>query len=280
MKLRSRSIFLIGLSTGFALITSCAQPESTEETDPTQPVAAGGPGTLRLVANGEDFVRQGFTTKDGWRIDFDRVAVTLSDVEAYQTEPSFDPDSADPLQATQTVSLVDAPKTIDLAAGDATAPPILVVETSAPAGLYNALAWQIITDGDSKGIVIKGIAKKEERTVDFTLNLDTELAYVCGEYVGDDRKGFLAPEDSTELEATFHFDHIFGDGEAPADDEINTGALGFTPLANVAAGDILNVDLATLQTSLTPVDYETLETAIAGLGHVGEGHCRLLKADG
>ena len=25
-------------------------------------------GTLSLVANGEDFVRKGFTTKDGWQI--------------------------------------------------------------------------------------------------------------------------------------------------------------------------------------------------------------------
>lgn len=273
MALRSHSTFLVGLA-GFALITSCAQPESTEETDSTQPVAAEAPGTLRLVANGEDFVRQGFTTRDGWRVDFDRVVVTVANVEAYQTEPAFDPNSEEPLQATEQVSLVDTPQTIDLAAGDAEAEPILVTETNAPPGFYNALAWQLVADGDGHSIVAAGTAQKDGREIDFTLSFGTQLAYTCGEFIGDDRKGILASEGSAELETTFHFDHIFGDGEAPPDDEINTGALGFEPLANLAEGDTLEVDMMALETNLTPTEYETLQEAIIGLGHVGEGHCR------
>ena len=47
-------------------------------------------GTLKFTANGEDFVRQGFVSKDGWRIDFDHVYITISDIAAYQTNPPYD----------------------------------------------------------------------------------------------------------------------------------------------------------------------------------------------
>lgn len=258
----------------FLLVAGLALMGSFLALDNSLSRAQSGTGTLSLVANGEDFVRQGFVTKDGWRIDFDRVAVTLDKVVAYQTDPPFDPDSDSQMQVKTELVLVDAPKVVDLAAGGADAPPIAVVEKSAPVGFYNALAWTV-TSRNRPAIVLDGTAKKGGRTIDFVLNLDTALAYTCGEFVGDDRKGFLRPDGTTELEATFHFDHIFGDGEAPADDEINTGAIGFEPLAQLARGNTMEADLSTLKSQLSPGDYQTLEKAIAGLGHVGEGHCQL-----
>jgi len=39
----------------------------------------GATGKLQFYANGEDFVRQGFVSKDGWSISFDHVYITLSD---------------------------------------------------------------------------------------------------------------------------------------------------------------------------------------------------------
>jgi len=48
-------------------------------------------GTLQFHANGEDFVRQGFVSKDGWAITFDHVYVTLADATAYQSDPPYDP---------------------------------------------------------------------------------------------------------------------------------------------------------------------------------------------
>ena len=36
-------------------------------------------GRLQFVANGEDFVRQGFVSKDGWAIGFDHVYINLAD---------------------------------------------------------------------------------------------------------------------------------------------------------------------------------------------------------
>ena len=55
-------------------------------------------GTLQFYANGEDFVRQGFVSKDGWSISFDHVYIHLADVAGYQTEPPYDPHSGGALK--------------------------------------------------------------------------------------------------------------------------------------------------------------------------------------
>lgn len=271
------------------LISACAttdspQVEAPAETDASEEVAqdsgdasdSEASGTLVIRANGEDFVRQGFVSKDGWEISFDHLYVNVVEPTAYQTDPPFDPDSSDELQATAEANLGKT-VTVDLAEGDENAEPVLVGEMSAPAGQYNALAWKMqpATDGPAAGstLMLVGTAQKDGETVDFNIKLDPEYTYTCGEFVGDERKGILAAGETADLEATFHFDHIFGDGEAPADDPINTGALGFEPLAAVATDGSLDVDMATLKEQLSAEDYSLLEETVAGLGHVGEGHC-------
>mgnify|MGYP006444210223 CR=1 FL=1 len=270
----NRQALLTSLTLGLPLLAFGYSSQANEE---TQTIAAEGSGMIAIVANGEDFVRQGFVTKDGWRIDFDHVYVTLDNVKAYQTEPAFDADNDQTIQAKALVSLIQEPTTVDLAEGGADANPIKVTEKEGNAGFYNALSWEVVTPetGDlNSAIVLQGTAKKDGETVNFTLNLDQPLAYKCGEYVGDVRKGFLQADSQTELEATFHFDHIFGDAEAAMDDAINTGAVGFGPMAELANNGTLNVDLATLKQELSAEEYQTLEKAIVGLGHVGEGHCQ------
>ena len=259
--------------------TDMGEAEMAEEsTEQAAAPEAEGTGTLMLVANGEDFVRQGFVTKDGWQIDFDNVYVNLADVTAYQTDPPYDPDSSEQLQAKEQVSL-DEPKTVDLAEGGEDADPVTVAELQdVPAGNYNALAWEMTpaTSGPAEGytMVISGTAAKDGETVDFVIRSDQEVAYTCGEFVGDERKGILQADGQAEMESTFHFDHIFGDGEAPADDPINTGAVGFEPLANLAEGGQLEADMDMLESQLSPEDYATLEKSMQGLAHVGEGHCK------
>ncbi|AFZ43237.1 hypothetical protein PCC7418_1029 [Halothece sp. PCC 7418] len=270
----NRQALLTSLALGCPLL---ALGYSSQANEVGQTLAAEGSGTLAIVANGEDFVRQGFVTKDGWRIDFDHVYVTLDNVKAYQTEPAFDPDEDEMIQAKELVSLIEEPTTVDLAAGGADADPISVTEKEGSAGFYNALSWEVVTPqtGDiSSAIMLQGTAKKEGKTIDFSLNLDQPLAYKCGEYVGDVRKGFLQADRETELETTFHFDHIFGDAEAPMDDAINTGAVGFGPMAKLANNGTVNADLEMLQQELSAQEYQTLKKAIIGLGHVGEGHCK------
>lgn len=243
--------------------------------DRPNPTAAAG--TLVIRANGEDFVRQGFTSKDGWAISFDHVYVSLADLVAAQTEPPFQAETEDRWQATAEVT-VAGPTVVDLAAGDASAEPLVVAEVEAPAGQFNALAWAMppAPSGPSQGTVIwlQGTATNQGTTLPFTLRLSEPLAFTCGDFIGDERKGMLAPGGVADLEATFHFDHLFGDGGAPPEEEINTGALGFAPLAALAQDGVLNLTSADLQSRLSPADHQRWLGLLPSLGHVGEGHCR------
>jgi len=233
-------------------------------------------GTLQFTANGEDFIRQGFVSKDGWALTFDHVYVTLADVTAYQANPPYDPDKGGEVQSETKVSLPGT-HTVDLAEGDENAPPIMVGEVKAPVGHYNAISWKMIKapEGPAKGysLVIMGKAVKEGRTVNFTIKNEEEYKYTGGEYVGEERKGIVQEGSVADLEMTFHFDHLFGDAETPADDELNVGALGFEPFAVFAENGKVDVDLAMLKAKLSPADYQKLEEILPTLGHVGEGHC-------
>ena len=217
----------------------------------------GAAGTLQFHANGEDFVRQGFVSKDGWSINFDHVYITLADIAAYQTDPPYDPHSGSNIEGKVEVSL-DKVYTVDLAEGSADAPPVLVGEVeNAPAGHYNAISCKMVKaslgPANSYSLVMIGTAEKNGQTVDFTINVKEECGYSCGEYVGDERKGILEKGGTADLEMTFHFDHIFGDAETPLDDALNLGALGFEPFAE---GGEVDLNMPELH-----------------LGHVGEGHC-------
>ena len=244
-------------------------------------------GTLSLVANGEDFVRQGFVTKDGWTMSFDRLDVNLAKVTAYQMNGAFDPtkteaDALDNLKYQSKISLVDTPQVVDLAEGEADAAPILVANAEVNPGFYNAMAWQIDTAGaDSslagKTMVMQGTATKDSQTVSFNISLNRPIQYLCGEYIGDERKGFVTENSPGELETTLHFDHVFGDGEASPDDAINVGALGFEPLAQLASNGSLIIDDTALSQKLSSENQRKLTKALVGLGHVGEGHCAVMK---
>jgi len=272
------AIAAVGCSDTITEVGDSAQPADSAA------VTADGSGTLEIRANGEDFVRQGFVSKDGWEIEFDHLYVTLAEVTASQSEPPFEPGKGE-LVAQQQVKLAE-PITVDLAEGDETAAPILVGEVApAPAGRYNALAWELTpaTDGPSAGypLMLIGSATKADAAdatpIAFQISLNEPIAYSCGDFVGDARKGILTADETTDIEATFHFDHLFGDGEAPADDDINTGALGFEPIAQLAEDGVVNVNSEQLEQSLSAEDYQTLQAVMPGLGHVGEGHCEVVN---
>ncbi len=264
------------------VLTGCGSESPTATAPETAPEtteiasADGETGTLLIRANGEDFVREGFTTKDGWEITFDNLYVSLVDITAAQTDPPFDPEAGTELQSKAEVKVEEA-QVVDLAEGDASAEPITVTEVDAPAGRFNALAWRMVPaeSGPSEGysIWMQGTATKAGETVPFTVKVNEELAFTCGDFVGDERKGILTADDQADMEATFHFDHMFGDGDAPADDGINTGALGFEPLAALAQNGVVDVDSAALQAGLSEADYQTFLSILPSLGHVGEGHC-------
>ncbi len=235
-----------------------------------------GTNELSLVANGEDFIRQGFLSKDGWQIDFNHAYVTLNEVTAYQTNPPLNVENQEQLQATKSIDLVNQPTTVDLAQGDENAPPVNVIEVIAPTGNYNAIAWSLVNDSQNNAsIILDGVAVKEEQRVKFVLKFSPQLNYLCGEFVGDERKGILLPNRPAELETTFHFDHLFGNAQMSPDDELNIGALGFTPLAKIARNNQLDADINTLKKELPPEKFDPLTDNLQHLGHVGEGHCRI-----
>ena len=251
-----------------------ASPTAVAAAPAPQPLTPGV-GTLELRANGEDSVREGFVTKDGWAISFDHVYVTLANVTAHQTNPPFDALSDSPLEAQVSVGLAGG-HTVDLAAGDEDAEPILIGTTSASAGRYNALSWDMVkaTTGPAQGaaVLLVGTASKEGTELPFTIRLEQESSETCGDFIGDERKGILEDGGIAQLEATFHFDHLFGDGEAAPDDEINTGALGFEPFARLASDGTVAADLAAIQAGFSAEELALLEEM--HLSHVGEGHCR------
>ena len=174
-------------------------------------------GTLQFYANGEDFVRQGFVSKDGWHINFEHVYIHLQDINGYQSDPPYDAHQAGEIYAQQEVSLPEN-HTIDLAEGGPDAAPILVGEVKdAPIGHYNTISWKMTQapDGPSQAYTlgITGTAGKDGQLIQFQIGIENEYRFSCGEYVGDERKGILQKDGTADLEMTFHFDHIFGDIE-------------------------------------------------------------------
>lgn len=250
--------------------TTGEQPQAQQQQQPT--------GTLQVRANGEERARDGLVSSDGWRITFDNLYANLTDVTAYQTEPPFDLEQGGEIQTQERVVLLNEVQTVDLAQSGDDQDSVLVAEASdVPPGQFNALSWRMVpaTAGPAQGhtMVMSGTAERDGQTINFVLNIDQEFEYLCGEYVGDQRKGIVQANETADLEATFHLDHLFGDGEKSADDPINQEALGFEPLAALAQNGNLEISTSQLQ-SQSPQTYQQLQEILPSLGHVGEGHCR------
>ncbi len=221
------------------------------------------PGKLQFFANGEELITEGFVapklTKDGWELTFDHAFVTLSGITAYVTDPPYDPHSGEAISGKSTARL-EGVHTVDLARGD---PTILVGEVSGvEPGHYNAISWDMVkaSQGELAGysMVLIGTARKGERQIPFQIKSTDEYGYRCGEFVGDERKGFVAEGGVGDLEMTFHFDHIFGRADKAADDPLNLEAVGFDPFAEKAPA------------------VHVLDLKGMHLGHAGEGHCNVL----
>ncbi len=269
-------LLFCGIALTSAMLTNVGQKSGKETI-----AATAEEGTLALVANGEDFVRQGFTSKDGWQIDFDNVYVNISDAIAYSTESSFEPQKGDTktsIDYQDKVSFLDKAQITDLAEGDSEAEAIVVKEINVKPGFYNALSWKISPAASNseiagKTMVLTGKAVKDGQTIDFNLGFNQPLEYVCGEFVGDERQGIVTTDNPGTVEATFHFDHIFGDGDTSLEEALNQDALGFQPIAELASNGTINLDDTDLASQLSAQNYQKLTKAVSGLGHVGEGHC-------
>ncbi len=226
------------------------------------PATQARAGTVQFFANGEELATEGFLapklTKDGWTLTFSHIFINLAEITAYQADPPYDAHKGGPIPAKAQVALKGT-HTIDLVMDAGDDPLILVGEAAnAPAGHYNAVSWKMAKakEGPLAGysMVLTGKAEKDGQVLNFQLYSDEERTYRCGEFVGDERKGFLEQGGLADLEMTFHLDHVFGRADKPADDQMNVDALGFAPFSDGAKRHVL---------------------MLKGLhiGHAGEGHC-------
>lgn len=270
------SAIALAMALSSVILTSCDQ-ENEHQTI----AATTEQGTLALVANGEDFVRQGFVSKDGWKINFDHLYVNFSNATAYSTESSFEPqkgDTKNSIKYQEKVELLNTQKTIDLASGKSNRLPILVTEVNPPVGFYNTLTWKL-DSAEANSLIagytmaLQGQATKDGQTINFDLSLNYPVEYICGEFVGEERQGIVEVDNPGKVEATFHFDHVFGDVNSSVEEVLNQNALGFQPLADLAVQGTVKLNSVTLSNKLSPQNHQRLTEAIAGLGHVGEGHC-------
>ncbi len=273
-----RTVILVSLLLALSLVfASCGADETNINTEETTVEVQEVTGDLVFAANGEDFVRTGFVSTDGWHITFRHVYVTITDVEAYQTNPPYDPHTGEDIIGDVTAELSGV-FTIDLAEGDQDAEPVLVgILENVPAGHYNALSWSMVPAGEGPSlgysIYIDAQAEKGDQSYNVFLGFQHGYRYTAGEFVGDARKGFVTTDAAGDLEMTFHFDHIFGDIEQPADCDLNMMAIGFEPFAELMQEGTVSEDLISLSENLPEETYTRLLEALSTLGHTGEGHC-------
>jgi hypothetical protein len=264
-----RTAALAAIPALMALLASACggggEPEPAEDTTP---------GTLTILVNGEDFVQNGFVSKDGWSMSFRHLWVTLDNIEAHQTEPPFDPDADSHIAPLESVGLA-GPITLDLASPDG--PVTAGTIEGVPPGHYNAISWDVVpaASGPSEGysLFIDGQAEKGDRSYQVYLGFERGLRFLGGEYVGDERLGFVEPGGGSSLEITFHMDHLFGDGSLPADDPLNASAIGFGPFASLMQEGVVSADLEELDAALGEDFGDGLTGILKTLGHTGEGHC-------
>jgi hypothetical protein len=131
----------------------------------------------------------------------------------------------------------------------------------------------MVNGDDGYTLQLVGTAAKDGETIPFDIRIDETYQYVCGEFVGDERKGFVDSDAVGDIEMTFHFDHVFGDADTGMEEALNVGALGFDPLAALAENGSLSATQADLEAALSSEAYATLLDTLGTLGHVGEGHC-------
>lgn len=243
---------MILLTTTFILLFSCGS----------------GKGTLAFTANGEEFIAEGFTSKEGWDLSFEKVLVNLTGVEAYHPEISD-------LSVT-----IDEDYLVDLKDSFGPEPSVSVTSVKkVPAGNYQSLRFSLkqMSSGPHKGysVVLSGTARKEGETLPFLIKISEELTFDGREgYVGDTIKGLVEPGQASSVEMTFHFDHIFGDASSGPEEHVNSHSPGFDLFLDYKKEGRIEV---TQEEMKSHESYTLLMGAIESLGHLGEGHCEVIR---
>ncbi len=283
---RTTTLLMVALAlvaaVAIAVAVGCAGDDNGDDDEEK------GTGTLVFTANGEEFVREGFTSKDGWDLVFDHLYITIKSPTAFQVaedEGEGEKHGGHPHEDIPEGAAHEAligEFFVDLAAGDG--PTELGRVEDAEVGNYNRLNFDVVdatseaeglvSDYEGYSIVMIGTATKghgsKHQVINFNIKLTEQMRYTnCGpnEDAGVVEKGGVG-----YAEMTFHFDHVFGDIEG--EEDLNEFALGFDPLAELADEDgNLDVTQEDLENNMSAGDYLKFMDALRSIGHSGEAHC-------
>ena len=233
---------------------------------------------LDVMVNGEAFAEAGMLSKDGWQISFDEVTVTVGEITVSGAPSDGGGDGVD-----VPWTLGEGAETAEAAEGEGETPPGFVAVSlqegpvklgpqPVPVGTYSQVKWRWGTDSTA-AIALKGTAVQGDQSIPFDLQLPGSFQAICGDYVGEERKGVVTADSGGEVELTLHLDHLFGDGEAAPNDEINTQSFGFNAFAETASEQGVVVTPATWDAWGTPALRQSLQDVLLSMPHVGEGHC-------
>jgi hypothetical protein len=264
-------------------------------------------GTLVFTANGEDFVRSGFISKDNWSLTFDHVYAVIGGPTAFQVAEAggggsgkFDPSrhAGHPhvgLTGGGAHVALAGTYVVDLAQGSG--PTALGTVSGVAVGNYNRVAWDLkLCDGPNAipvppvtsaelevvhgcSLVLVGTAVDNATSAqkDFVIRFRESIYWVStGAHQSD--IGVVAEGGSGTAEMTFHLDHIFGDYSELPTEGVNPGAVGFTPFAALDqdADDDLYADEGVMEEFMPASTYRKLYRAFVTLGHTGEAHCMFM----
>ncbi len=289
-----------------------------------------GTGTLIFNANGEGFVADGFRSEDDWHIQFDHVYVNIYGPTAFQGEVETNARHAGHPHAeipdgTAHVSLTGE-YFVDLKRNSG--PDIVEVGRviNAPVGNYNFLNFTlknitadsaptlVVNDDDNSVapdvyegycLVLIGTADDDgpggNDPIGFTIKFNQEMAFNnCGILALEDNYSVVETNGTGDVQMTFHFDHIFGDGEEVWEEDTDYGnagdptgpdcvdpeymnfwGIGFDPfrlVGDASYGGSFDIDQEDMKTDTpTPIMpnsvHAQLYNSLKTLGHYGEGHC-------
>ncbi|MBF0235943.1 MAG: hypothetical protein HQK65_23355 [Desulfamplus sp.] len=262
-------------------------PSDSSSSEETSTVGIGT-GTLNFNVNGEDFIRNGFTSKDGWAISFDHAYCGISDYTAYtsSTAESITTSGNYILDLKEGVDALNVHTNASAKAGhyDRISFSLCPINTSTAEfyGSANTNPSSLTSNFGSNVLVLTGQATSGSNVISFSFAFDQDLGWMSiGPYGSDDGTipDMLPPNETSAVEATFHIDHIFGDYSTPQGEGVNAGACGFQPFAELVPGEngTLTVNgLFDLQNRLSGNVYSTFFKAFLTLGHSGEEHCLVM----
>lgn len=211
----------------------------------------GAPGTVVVVAYGEDFVESGVAADDmddGWAIDFERFELWARDITLDRSRSS-------------------EPGPVDLTEPSGGAGHELV-SLEVPPGVYTAPAFTL------SRLEVRGRATREGVTKTFAWSFESPIRYTRCETTLTVPSG-----GAVTFQITVHADHLFYDSLVSEEPRLLFGPLALADAdddGTLTRAELEASDIGALDPGNADIDelWSWLSAQASTLGHVdGEGHC-------